>query len=98
MKNNKQAFQTNLTGFAHFRHAALWSLRETKVERALLTVSPLLILVVELLNTAIESAIDRIGPEYHELSGRAKDIGSAAVFVTLCAVGLLWAILLFPAL
>ena len=128
MKNYKQAFQKNLTGFAHFRQAALWSLRglhsvyrgeaafrqelalvavllplglwlgETRVERALLAVSPLLILVVELLNTAIESAIDRIGPEYHELSGRAKDIGSAAVFVTLCAVGLLWAILLFPAL
>ena len=91
------AFRQELALVAVLLPLGLW-LGETRVERALLAVSPLLILVVELLNTAIESAIDRIGPEYHELSGRAKDIGSAAVFVTLCAVGLLWAILLFPAL
>jgi diacylglycerol kinase (ATP) len=71
----------------------IW-LGESAVERALLATSPLLILIVELLNTAIESAIDRIGPEFHDLSGRAKDIGSASVFVTLAAVGLLWLLVL----
>ncbi len=70
-------------------------LGESPVERALLAASPLLILIVELLNTAVESAIDRIGPELHDLSGRAKDIGSASVFVTLATVGLLWLLILF---
>jgi diacylglycerol kinase (ATP) len=68
---------------------------ETNVERALLATSPLLILIVELLNTAVESTVDRIGPEFHDLSGRAKDIGSASVFVTLTMVGALWTIILF---
>ena len=68
---------------------------ETNVERALLATSPLLILIVELLNTAVESAVDRIGPEFHDLSGRAKDVGSASVFVTLATVGVLWAVILF---
>jgi diacylglycerol kinase (ATP) len=68
---------------------------EINVERALLATSPLLILIVELLNTAVESTVDRIGPEFHDLSGRAKDIGSASVFVTLTMVGALWTIILF---
>jgi len=51
----------------------------------------LLVLVVELLNSAIEAAIDRHGDEHHELSGRAKDLGSAAVFVVLVIVALVWA-------
>ena len=51
----------------------------------------LLVLIVELLNSAIETAIDRIGSEQHELSGRAKDIGSAAVFVSLVLVVVVWA-------
>ena len=60
------------------------------VERALLAGTCLLVLVTELLNSAIEAIVDRIGSEHHELSGRAKDIGSAAVFISLCAVGLTW--------
>jgi diacylglycerol kinase (ATP) len=57
------------------------------IEVALLIGSIILLMVVELLNTAVESAIDRIGPEWHDLSKRAKDMGSAAVFLclTLCA-------------
>lgn len=51
----------------------------------------LLVLIVELLNSANETAIDRIGSEQHELSGRAKDIGSAAVFVSLVLVVVVWA-------
>ena len=50
----------------------------------------LLVLIVELLNSAIEAAIDRHGSEQHELSGRAKDLGSAAVFLVLLLVGVVW--------
>lgn len=55
----------------------------TWMETALLIGSVILVMVVELLNTGIESAIDRIGPEWHELTQRAKDMGSAAVFLSL---------------
>ena len=59
----------------------------------LLVGSTLIVLMVELLNSAVESAIDRIGPEFHELSGRAKDIGSAAVMISLIMAGLTWVLL-----
>lgn len=62
----------------------------TNVEKILLIVSLVLVLIVELLNSAIEAVVDRIGSEYHELSGRAKDIGSAAVFVSLCLTAFVW--------
>ena len=68
-------------------------LGENAMERALLAGTCLLVLVVELLNSAIEATIDRIGSEHHELSGRAKDLGSAAVFVSLCALALTWALI-----
>ncbi|HZN46364.1 MAG TPA: diacylglycerol kinase [Ramlibacter sp.] len=61
------------------------------VEVALLAGSVLLVLIVELLNTGIEAAIDRIGPERHALSKRAKDMGSAAVFLSLLLAGGIWA-------
>jgi Diacylglycerol kinase len=61
------------------------------VEVALLAGSVLLVLIVELLNTAIEAAIDRIGLERHPLSGRAKDMGSAAVLLALLLAGGIWA-------
>ena len=57
--------------------------------------SVLLVLVVELLNSAIEAVVDRIGTERHELSGRAKDQGSAAVFIALVIVAITWAFMLF---
>lgn len=60
------------------------------VEVALLAGSVLLVLIVELLNTAVEAAIDRIGPEWHALSKRAKDMGSAAVFLSLLLAGGTW--------
>ena len=65
-------------------------LGQSWVERVLLTGSVVLVMIVELLNTAVESAIDRIGPEWHELSKRAKDIGSAAVLLALLLCGLTW--------
>ena len=64
------------------------------VERVLLMGSVLFVLAFELLNSAIEAVIERYGPEIHELAGRAKDMGSAAVFVALCNVALTWAVIL----
>ncbi|MEY4491196.1 MAG: hypothetical protein RLY41_1002 [Pseudomonadota bacterium] len=61
---------------------AFW-LAKSWIETALLVSTVVLVMVVELLNTGIESAIDRIGPEWHELAKRAKDIGSAAVLLSL---------------
>lgn len=69
--------------------AAFW-LGQTTVERLLLIGSCMLVLIVELVNSAIEAVVDRIGPELHELSGRAKDIGSAAVFIALVFTGIVW--------
>ena len=66
----------------------------TNVERALLIGSVLLVLIVELLNSSVEAAIDRISFDRHSLSKRAKDIGSAAVFVSLLLMGLVWALIL----
>jgi len=68
----------------------LW-LGTTVLERVLLLGSLLAVLIVELLNSAVEAAVDRVGTEPNTLAGRAKDMGSAAVFVTLLAVLLLWA-------
>ncbi|WP_026376486.1 diacylglycerol kinase [Aestuariibacter salexigens] len=68
---------------------ALW-LGETPLEISLLISSLLLLLVVESLNSAVEAAIDRIGPEHHPLSAKAKDLGSAAVFFTMLIIAVLW--------
>lgn len=71
-------------------------LGQTGIEKALLLGSVLLVLIVELLNTGIEIVIDRIGFERHELSGRAKDVGSAAVFLSLVLAGVIWILVLLP--
>jgi len=73
--------------------AAFW-VGVNATERALLIGSCLLVVVVELLNSAIEAAIDRIGGDLHTLSGRAKDMGSAAVFVSLLLVVLCWGLII----
>jgi diacylglycerol kinase (ATP) len=69
---------------------AFW-LGQSWVEVALLAGSVILVMVVELLNTGIETAIDRIGPEWHDLSKRAKDMGSAAVLLSLLLCAGVWA-------
>jgi diacylglycerol kinase (ATP) len=74
--------------------AAFW-LGRSWVEVALLAGSVLMVMVVELLNTGIETAIDRIGPEWHALSKRAKDMGSAAVLLSLLLSAGIWAAALF---
>jgi diacylglycerol kinase (ATP) len=68
---------------------AFW-LGQSWVETALLAGSVLLVMVVELLNTGIEATIDRIGPQWHELSKRAKDMGSAAVLLSLLLCAGTW--------
>ena len=73
-------------------------LAQTPVECVLLIGSMLLVLSVELLNSAIEAVIERYGPEFHELAGRAKDMGSAAVFVLMMNVLLVWGVILVPRL
>jgi diacylglycerol kinase (ATP) len=76
---------------------AFW-LGQTWVEVAVLAGTVVLVMVVELLNTGIESAIDRIGPEWHDLSKRAKDMGSAAVLMSLLLCGGTWAAALWARL
>jgi diacylglycerol kinase (ATP) len=73
----------------------LW-LGEGGVEKLLLVLGPLLVLSAELLNSAIEAVVDKVSPEFNELAGRAKDMGSAAVFVLLVLVALSWALILLP--
>ncbi len=74
------------------------ALGQTPVEQVLLVGSCLLVLALELLNSAIEAVIERYGPEFHVLSGRAKDMGSAAVFVAMLNVALVWGLLVGPRL
>ena len=102
-----RAFGFTLQGFGHawkheaaFRQevvltvilipAAIW-LGQTILERALLIGVCFIVLIVEFLNSAIEATVDRFGSEHHELAGRAKDMGSAAVFVSLALVAFVWA-------
>ncbi len=64
-------------------------------EKAVMIASVLLVLIVELLNSAVEAAVDRISLENHQLAKRAKDIGSAAVFLSLINVAIVWGLVLF---
>lgn len=73
----------------------LW-VAANNVERALLSATLLLVPIVELLNSAIEAAIDRISQEHHALSKRAKDLGSAAVFLALLNAAIVWGFVLLP--
>jgi diacylglycerol kinase (ATP) len=72
--------------------AGVW-LGQNAVERALLIGSCLLVLIVELLNTAVEYVVDRVGLDHHRLSGQAKDVGSAAVFMSLTLTLVVWALI-----
>jgi diacylglycerol kinase (ATP) len=71
-----------------------WFLGANGVQRALLIGSVLLVLIVELVNAALEAAVDRISLDRHELAGRAKDLGSAAVMLSLLNVVVVWALVL----
>lgn len=90
---NEEAVQLELLGLFIFIPLGIW-LGDTGIERALLVGSLLIVLIVEILNTGIEAAIDRIGREHHALSGIAKDMGSAAVFLALVLVLVVWGFVL----
>lgn len=87
------AFREELVLAALVIPLGLW-LGKTGVERALLVAPMLLVLVVELVNSAIEATVDRIGFERHELAGLAKDLGSAAVFMSFVLLGTIWLLVL----
>ncbi|TAL84894.1 MAG: diacylglycerol kinase [Rhodanobacter sp.] len=107
-----KAFQWSLKGFrSGWRHEAsfrlevylaivlvplgLW-LGRGSLEKLALVFPLLLALAVELLNSAIEAVVDKVSPEFNELAGRAKDMGSAAVFLLLVMVVLSWGLILLP--
>ncbi len=91
--NHEEAFRQECQLFFVGVPLGLW-LGQTGIERALLIGVLFNVLIVELLNTAVEVTVDRIGYERHELSGRAKDIGSAAVFLSLAFAGAVWLLVL----
>jgi diacylglycerol kinase (ATP) len=91
---NEEAFRQESLLCLCLLPVALW-LGKTGLERALLISSLLLIMIVELLNSGIEAVVDRIGSERHRLSGLAKDVGSAAVFMSLLNAALVWLLVLF---
>jgi diacylglycerol kinase (ATP) len=91
----ESAFRQELTLFALFTPIAL-VMPISYLEKALLVSALILVLVVELLNSSVEAAIDRISFEHHDLSKRAKDFGSAAVMLALFIAILLWAAVCLP--
>ncbi|KPK50226.1 MAG: diacylglycerol kinase [Acidithiobacillales bacterium SM23_46] len=93
--NHEAAFRQEIIVF--FILAPLgWWLGADGVERSLLVGSLVLVPIIELLNSSVEATVDRIGKERHELSGRAKDMGSAAVLLSLLLVVFVWASILVP--
>lgn len=90
---HEAAFRQELILFAILAPLGAW-LGRNGVERALLVGSLVLVLVVELLNSALEAAVDRIGRQRHPLAGRAKDLGSAAVLLAIGLAVLTWALVL----
>ncbi|MGN0858739.1 MAG: diacylglycerol kinase [Stenotrophomonas sp.] len=92
---HESSFRLEVCLLAVFGPLALW-LGQDGIERALLLGSLLLVLAMELANSAIEAVIARYGNEHHELAGRAKDMGSAAVFVLMMNVLLCWGLILAP--
>jgi diacylglycerol kinase (ATP) len=89
----EKAFRTDLVVFAICTVVAC-VLPVTWCERAVMVYTVFMALVAEIINTAIETTVDRISTEYNELSGRAKDIGSACVFVAFFGAGVAWFIIL----
>lgn len=92
---SEAAFRQELILFILLAPLGAW-LGDNGIERALLIGSLLLVLIVELLNTAVEATVDRIGNERHRLSAEAKDIGSAAVLLSILSAVLTWALILWP--
>jgi diacylglycerol kinase (ATP) len=91
---HERAFRLELAALAVAAPLGWW-LGDNGVERALLIASVLLVLIVELINSAIEATVDRISLERHDLAKRAKDLGSAAVMLSIVTAALVWLLVLF---
>lgn len=91
----ESSFRLEVYLFVVLAPLALW-LGHSGVERSILIGSMMIVLIIEVLNSAVEAVVDRWGPELHELAGRAKDMGSAAVFLADMNVLLCWGLLLVP--
>ena len=91
----EEAFRQEVWALVVLLPIGLW-LGGSPIERAMLAGSLLMVPIVELLNSAIEANVDRVGLERHELSGRAKDIASAAVFLSIAFAAMIWGLVLIP--
>jgi diacylglycerol kinase (ATP) len=89
---NEAAFRQECLLALALTPTAVW-LGRNAVERSLLIGTVWLVLIVELLNSAVEAVVDRVGTDHHQLSGRAKDLGSAGVFVSLLLVLVVWVLI-----
>ncbi|MDT8318661.1 MAG: diacylglycerol kinase [bacterium] len=90
---NEEAFRMEVTAALIMLPCAFW-LGNTATQRGLLVGTCFVVMITELLNSAIETVVDRIGPDRHELSGRAKDIASAAVMLSLIMTLIIWALVI----
>ena len=91
---NEAAFRQDCILSVILFASAFWIVRDAQEAKVLYFIAlisgPFLVLLAEIINSAIEAVVDRIGDEYHELSGRAKDMGSAAVFLSLTYTAVSW--------
>lgn len=90
---HEEAFRQEIVVAVFLIPIALW-LSESHIEKILLIGSIVLVLIVEILNSAIEAVVDRNGDEFHELAGRAKDMGSAAVMLAILTAITIWLVIL----
>lgn len=90
---NEAAFRQELIGFAILFPASFY-VADDFVSWAVLVIPLFTVFMIELLNSGLESLVDRVSTEFHELSGRAKDMGSAAVFVNLMLISVIWTVFL----
>jgi diacylglycerol kinase (ATP) len=91
---NEAAFRQECVLTLILTPVAVW-LGQNAVERSLLIGTCCLVLIVELLNSAVEAVVDRVGTDHHQLSGRAKDLGSAGVFVSLLLTLVVWVLIIW---
>ena len=92
--NNEMAFRTEAIVIALLMPIGIW-IGETAVYRALLIGSAMLVLITELLNSAVEKVVDRVGTEHHMLSKQAKDLGSAAAGVSMLTAAIVWGLIAY---
>lgn len=90
----EEAFRLELIALVFLLPLAIW-LGQSAADMGLLIGSLLLVLMVELINSSIETVVDRLSTEHHELSGRAKDLGSAAVFISQMNVLVIWGLFVY---